>query len=222
MKPKIKVKIGIDIAMTIVLILLMSYELIGQSTHEWIGMIMFLLFIMHHVLNHQWIKNQRNKRWSVFRIWQIILVLWVLITMLGSMISGIILSRTVFTFLPMRHGQGTARIIHLICAYWGLVGMSLHLGFHWRMMLVMASKKFPQLLNQYKWILRLVAILIAGYGIYAFMKQDIASYMFLRNMFVFFDYSKPIIYFFADYIAIMGLFVCVGHYVSKGINKISH
>ena len=62
MKPKIKVKIGIDIAMTILLIMLMSYELIGQSTHEWIGMIMFLLFIMHHVLNHRWIKNQRNTR----------------------------------------------------------------------------------------------------------------------------------------------------------------
>lgn len=107
MKPKIKVKIGIDIVM-----------------------IMFFLFIMHHALNHRWIRNQRNARWSVLRIWQIILVIWVLITMFGSMISGVILSRTVFTFLPMRHGQGTARIIHLICAYWGLVGMSLHLGLH--------------------------------------------------------------------------------------------
>lgn len=221
MKQKIKVKIGIDIGMTILLILLMSYELIGQSTHEWIGMIMFLLFVMHHALNHQWIRNQKNKRWSLVRIWQIILVIWVLSTMLGSMISGVILSRTVFTFLPMRHGQGTARIIHMICAYWGLVGMSLHMGFHWRMMLSMMSKKFPQLFNKYKRLLHLLEILIVCYGIFAFMKQDIASYMFLKNMFVFFDHSKPIIYFIADYIAVMGLFVCAGHYISKGISRIS-
>lgn len=58
MKPKIKVKIGIDIAM-----------------------IMFFLFIMHHVLNHRWIRNQRKARWSVLRIWQIILVIWVLVGM---------------------------------------------------------------------------------------------------------------------------------------------
>lgn len=221
MKSKIKIKIGIDIAMTILLLLLMSYELIGQSTHEWIGMIMFLLFITHHIFNQQWIRNQRKAKWSVVRIWQIFLVIWVLVTMIGSMISGMILSRTVFSFLPIIHGQGKARILHLLCAYWGFVGMSLHLGYHWKMMMTVASKNFKAKSDKYTWLLRILAIMIAGYGIYAFIKQDIASYMFLENMFVFFDYSKPTIYFFIDYVAIMGLFVCIGHYVSKGIYKIN-
>ena len=31
--------------------------------------------------------------------------------------------------------------------------------------------------------------LIAGYGVYAFIKRDIRSYMFLKIQFVFFDFN---------------------------------
>lgn len=37
--------------MTLCLMLLMSYSLIGEQAHEWIGMGMFVLFILHHWLN---------------------------------------------------------------------------------------------------------------------------------------------------------------------------
>lgn len=48
MKPKAIVRIGIDIGMTVLLLLLMAYELIGSSLHEWIGLAMFVLFVCHH------------------------------------------------------------------------------------------------------------------------------------------------------------------------------
>ena len=38
MKPKMAAKIAVDSFMTIALLLLMTYELIGQAAHEWIGM----------------------------------------------------------------------------------------------------------------------------------------------------------------------------------------
>lgn len=72
-----------------------------------------------------------------------------------------------------------------------------------------------------KWILRGIAVLIAGYGIYAFVKRDIGSYMLLQNEFVFFDFEEPIGFFILDYIAAMGLFVCAGHYLSECLKKIS-
>lgn len=43
MKPKAIVRIGIDIGMTVLLLLLMAYELIGSSLHEWIGLAMCCL-----------------------------------------------------------------------------------------------------------------------------------------------------------------------------------
>jgi len=60
-----------------------------------------------------------------------------------------------------------------------------------------------------RWITRLLA---AGIGIYAFFRRQLGEYLFLRTHFVFFDDSEPLIFFFINYPAIMGLFVFVGHY----------
>lgn len=54
MKPKMIVKITVDLGMTIFLMLLMAFELIGRTAHEWIGAGMFVLFILHHILNRKW------------------------------------------------------------------------------------------------------------------------------------------------------------------------
>ena len=51
MKQKIILKIVVDIGMTVMLLLLMTYELIGEATHEWLGVGMFALFITNHILN---------------------------------------------------------------------------------------------------------------------------------------------------------------------------
>ena len=51
MKGKQIGKILVDIGMTIVLLLLMAYELIGQTVHEWLGVGIFVLAVAHHVLN---------------------------------------------------------------------------------------------------------------------------------------------------------------------------
>ena len=40
--------------MTAALLFLMPYELVGRAAHEWIGTEIFLLFILHHILNRKW------------------------------------------------------------------------------------------------------------------------------------------------------------------------
>src|SRR5699024_5528817 len=102
MRAKQKMKIAVDILMTLALLLLMPYEMIGGAAHEWIGIVMFLLFITHHVLNRKRTGNLLRGRYTPLREVQTILVILILIDMLGSMISGIILSRHVFSFLNIR------------------------------------------------------------------------------------------------------------------------
>lgn len=46
MKHKMILKIGIDIIMTIALLLLMAYQLIGEENHEWIGVFMFAFLMV--------------------------------------------------------------------------------------------------------------------------------------------------------------------------------
>lgn len=221
MKPKMILKICVDVAMTIALLFLMTYELVGQATHEWLGIGMFLLFMAHHILNRKWSGNLLKGHYTSLRIWQTLLVVLVLLCIAGSMVSGVILSRHVLSFLPISGGRSFARNLHMVSAYWGFVWMSLHLGLHWSMMMAMARKAFPKASSVRIWVLRIIAVVIAVYGAYAFVKRDIAGYMFLRIQFVFFDYEEPLIFFLMDYMAVMGLFVFVGHYFAELLKRCS-
>ncbi len=48
------VKRAVDAVMTILLLFLMAYQVTGESLHEWIGMGMTLLVIVHQILNRKW------------------------------------------------------------------------------------------------------------------------------------------------------------------------
>lgn len=207
--------------MTGVLLLLMTYELIGQLSHELLGIIMFVLFVLHHILNVRWMKNLIKGRYTTMRILQTILVVLVLFSIAGSMFSGVMLSRHIFLFLPFSNGLSIARNLHMLSAYWGFVFMSLHLGFHWNMMLGMAKRLTNNSSAIRTWTLRIIAIMIAGYGVYAFVKRNIGSYLLLQNQFAFFDFEEPIERFLFDYTAIMGSFTVIGHYLYSAIRKLT-
>ena len=203
--------------MTVVLLFLMSYSLIGEALHEWLGIGMFVLFLLHHILNCKWSSRLFKGKYTPYRIWQTTLVVLALASMLGSMVSGVILSRNVLSFLPITGGQSWARTLHMLSAYWGFVFLSLHLGLHWSIMTGMASRLWKKKSAVRLWSVRTAGFLIAGYGIYAFLKREIGSYMFLKIQFAFFDYNEPMFIFLLDYIALMGLFVFVGHYIAQGL-----
>ena len=140
MNRKFKIKIAVDMLMTISLLFLMSFELIGDAAHEWLGMAMFFLFVVHHVLNRKWTGNLRKGKYTMRRVMQTILVVLLLLCMAGSMLSGIILSNYVFKFVRIKGAANLARNVHMLCAYWGFLLMSVHLGMHWNMMIGMAGK----------------------------------------------------------------------------------
>ncbi len=217
MKTKRMLKTVIDAMMTIALLLLMAYERIGQAAHEWIGVGMFVLFVIHHVLNAGWSKNVLNGRYTAQRVLQTVIVALVFISMLGSMVSGIMLSRHAFAFLSLTGGRAFARTLHMLSGYWGFVFMSLHLGLHWGVVTNMARKLVGNPSEVRKWVLRTIAIFIAGYGTYAFFKRGIGSYMLLVTRFAFFDFEEPLLLFWLDYIAVMGLFIAIGYHMPKAL-----
>lgn len=220
MPKKLLGKMAADLAMTVLLLLLMAYSLIGEAAHEWLGAGMLLLFILHHVLNFGWIKNIGKGRYTAVRVLQTALAVLVLAAMLGSMLSGIAMSRYVFDFLPIEGGLSLARTVHLPCAYWGFIFMSLHLGLHWNMVMgIVRRMRKRQASKKQRIVLRIAAAVIALYGIVAFLQNDIFSYLFLRTHFVFFDYEQPLILFFADYLAMMGLFILIAHSIGNSLFK---
>lgn len=181
---------------------------------------MMLLIISHLILNWSWLRNLHRGKYNAFRVFQIIINLLLILCMVVQMVSGIIFSRYVFTFLPISGGYSYARTLHHIFAYWSFVLMSIHIGLHWGMIMAMTRKavKVPPH-NKRVHSLRVIAILTSAYGVYAFIFRQVPQYMFHRIQFSFFDYEQPAILFFLDYIAIMGLFVCIGHYCTRFIQR---
>lgn len=220
MKKKFVFKIAVDMVMTVLLLFLMARQLTGDSAHEWLGAGMLILWIAHHILNRGWYSHLFKGKYTPIRILQTVTNFAVLLSMLGLMVSGIILSREVFGFLPVSGGIALARPLHVLSAFWGFVLMALHLGLHWNMILGMVRKATgPVTSKPRRILLRIAAALVAGYGLYAFLKNQFLSYMFLSSLFVFFDFERPVLLFFTEYIAIMGLFIFLGHYVSKAFQK---
>ena len=108
MRPKEIQKILVDVAMTAVLLCLMAYLLLGEALHEWLGVAMFGLWVFHHGLNWNWHKNLAKGRYTPLRLAQTGVDLLILLSMVGLMVSGVMMSREVFAFLPVRAGIGFA------------------------------------------------------------------------------------------------------------------
>ena len=133
-------RISIDFIMTILLLLLMARQFTGDFAHEWIGVGMFILWILHHVLNFKWHGHLFKGKYTPFRIVQALVNLLLFLSMLGTMVSAIILSHEVFDFLPISGGLIWARPMQICCSFWGFILMALHLGLHWNMILGMIRK----------------------------------------------------------------------------------
>ncbi len=222
MNVKKRIKIIVDFCMAIAMLLLMAYSLIGEAAHEWIGVGMFVLVITHNALNLNWYRALRKGKYTAIRVFQTSLDMALILIMIGLMVSGIMLSRHVFSFLPDIGGASFARTLHMLCAYWGFVLMSMHIGLHANAMIGALRKaaKTAEPSASRTIVIRSIVALICVYGAYAFMKRRLASYMFLLSQFVFFDFSEPLVFFIADYLAIMGMFACAGHYIAGALRKI--
>ena len=218
MKPKAAVKIAVDILMTLALLFLMGYQFWQDAAHEWAGTGMFLLFILHHILNGNWHRAVFRGRYTPAGVFQLVIDLLVLLAMIGLMVSGVILSNHVFAFLPIRGGMGFARLLHMAASYWGFVLMALHLGLHWGMVLGMGRKALrPSRIRRV--LLPVLGGCVAVYGLIAFPRRDLITYMLVRTHFVFFDFSEPIPLFYLDYLAMMGTFIFLAHSISRLLRK---
>ena len=68
-------------------------------------------------------------------------------------------------------------------------------------------------------VLRVLAAGISACGVYAFARQHIADYLFLRSHFVFFDYERPPVLYFLDLLSMMGLCIAIFYSLGKALQR---
>ena len=209
------VKTILDILMIAALPVLMAYSLVGAVLHEIVGTAMLVLFILHHILNRRSTAAMFRGKQSAVRIVNTALNVILFAVMILLPVSGIVMSKHLYTFLPTAGLSAVARTAHLVLSHWGFALMSLHLGFHADAMFARLKRKKAAFA-----VLAVIITLIAAYGAYAFIANRIYEYMFLKTRFVFFDFDKPLTLVFAEYLSMIVLFAWIGYCVKELLKKV--
>lgn len=189
---------------------LMAYSLVGETLHEIVGTGMLVVFIMHHVLNRKATAAMFKGKQSPARVLNTVVNLLLFAVMIFLPLSGIVMSKHLYTFLPTDGPSAVARTVHLLLSYWGFALMSFHLGLHADMWLGRLKKKKAAFIS-----LTVILTLIAGFGVYAFITNRLYEYMFLQTQFVFFDFSKSLVLVFGEYLSMIVLFAWIGYWLKE-------
>ena len=107
-------RLAVDFAMTALMITLMAYQVVGDVAHEVLGTLTGVLFIVHAVLNRHWFARFFSGRYTPLRALQDFAILLVLLDAVVIMITGVMISGTVFAFLDITAASASpARCIWL-------------------------------------------------------------------------------------------------------------
>ena len=213
-----RIRLIVDISMTVLLPLLMAYSLIGELFHEIIGTIIFILFVTHHILNRKWSASLFKGSYSMSRIFRTAVDLLLLIFMILQPLSGILMSKHLYTFLPALPVSAQTRAIHMLLAYWGYVLMCVHAGTHLTVLMSKQQKRDKTIRNMRNVLLSVISF----YGIYAFIKRGFPGYMSGRTMFAYFDYSEPLVFFLLDHLSVMILFMMAGYLMTMIVRHVEN
>jgi hypothetical protein len=222
---KQKIKICLDMVMVVLLPVLMAELLVGKALHEWLGLLMIVIFVAHHVLNIGWIKNLFKGVYSLARVFTTCINILLLVIMVSLAVSGAMMSSYVFVWLNITSGLMFARKLHLVSSFWGLIVMSLHLGVHMEMAFGVLRRKFSGLsegvMKVISVVSKIILLAVCAFGVYSFAEQNVANYLFLKQMFMFYDFTRPTIVFLAEYASMIVLFAAIGYCINKLLRQVS-
>jgi formylglycine-generating enzyme required for sulfatase activity/flavodoxin len=200
----------VDLCITMVLLGLMAYQVTGEVLHEWGGILMTLLLIVHHILNRRWYASLFKGRYNAYRVVTVIVNTLLLGCITLTALCGMSMSAHA---VPIFYGLlpiSFARQTHLALSYWSFVLMGFHLGLH-----------IPAMTAGLKWsgkvkaIFALLCAVAAGMGFWLFVKNGLPDYMFFRTPFAFLDYDKAAALVFAENLSILIAFALPGACCAK-------
>ena len=195
-----KVRIILDITMTCLFIILMGYYATENSVHEILGVITFVLFIIHNIINIKWYKTIFKGKHNFQRTFHIIINLLLFVAMIGIMVSGIMISADVFSFLNIPTTM-FGRMLHMLSTSWGFFLMAIHVGLH--ITSIMNKMNIKMKNSTFEYVYYFILVILIVLGIYAFINLRLWEDMFLVNHFKFFDYEQSLIVFYLKYIAVL-------------------
>ena len=202
---KNRIKKAVDVVLTVLLLCSMSYQVVGEVLHEWIGICMTAILILHHILNLKWYAALFKGKYNAYRITTTVINTLLLASIGLTAFCGMSMSNHAVPFLYGMAEMVFVRTAHLALSFWSFILMGLHLGLH---LPVMTAKVKPG--KVWKAVLSTMFTILAGIGLWLFIRNGIPSYISFRTHFAFFDYDKAPALVFLENLVIEFFFVFVG------------
>ena len=207
----------VDVVMTLLLLCLMAYQVTGEALHEWLGVAMTVILIVHHILNYKWYKTLFKGKYNAYRVITVIVNTLLLASIGLTAFCGMSMSGHAVPFLYGMASISFVRRFHLAMSFWSFILMGFHLGLH--VFVLSAGWKMN---GKVKIALAAFFAAVSGVGLWLFIKNGIPDYIFFRTPFAFFDYEKAAVLVFLENLAIMIFFAFLGAavaYLTRTLKK---
>ncbi len=205
MKAKQITKCVVDIVMVLAILCLMAYQVTGEALHEWIGIGMTVILIVHHILNIKWYGALFKGKYNAYRILSTFTNALLLASIALTAFCGISMSSHAVPSLYGMSDMAFARTTHLALSFWSFILMGFHLGLH---LPTITAKVKPN--KAVKIACTAAFTALAGVGLWLFFKNGIPDYIFFKTHFAFLDYDKAAALVFLENLAIEFFFAFVG------------
>lgn len=210
------IRLALDFLAVSLLLAAYVYNWLGNTAHEIIGTILFALLLTHNIFNRRWygtiVKRRGDLRGAIAKA----INLSLLCMMLLLFVTSVIISQTVFSFLPV-NSSFAARQVHTLAAYGALLIVSLHLGLQWSMIMGLVRGRLNVATGSPAriWLLRLAAACVAAFGLHSLVQLDVVSKLSMEKPtgFEAFKITTPALL--LHHLAVVGLGICIVHTALK-------
>jgi hypothetical protein len=178
----------------------LSFSRTESLLHEWCGILLFALVIVHLVWNRKWFIGVFRGKYNTNRILITVTDIMLIVLILMIAVSAMVISGYVFSFLELQ-GAAWGRRIHFVGTAWLFLLSGIHFGMH-----IKTEKR------------NIVLYIAAAGGIAAFVVCRFYERMFLLNEFAFIP-SVPSWVVYLLHALMFGTFMCIGSEIKRLTTK---
>lgn len=220
--PAFSIRILLDCAALIIFITCLAYYWLGNVVHEWLGLLLFCIGIIHNFINRHWFRRLPQHTKKTRSLLFLLLNTCFLLTMIVLLISSVVLSRTVLPWFTDSANYLT-RDIHVTAAYWAFILMSLHVGMSSQKIVAWAKKRLNYHPKNSLLIQCMAGVIAAGI---AFQGLSSASTLIIKERLTMtptlfmWDFTQPSGYL-LHHLAVFAMIVIVTYYSLVFLKKIA-
>ena len=213
MKRSVAVKLVLDAALAVLLVLVMATALVQEAPHEYLGVALFALVIAHVAVNRRWFASLFRGRWSVVRALQVASIVGLVACIAGQVASSVVLSKYAFGFLPAIEGAAWARRVHMVCSYWAFMFAFAHVGLQFKTVIRRIGESWPGK------AMTVLFVVVACFGAYSFAALGLPAYLAGQVQFAQANFDAPLLLTIAQYASVAVLIAGVFHYARRVLER---